>query len=265
MSSTSSSDVLVDVKNLDVMFELRLHLDETIRGQFVHFLKNPVAYAMQKRDVLHVLKSISFQAKRGDRIAIIGKNGAGKTTLCRCLSGIYNPRTGSILSSGTVRSILDPSVAVYPELSGRENGEILARLLYPHLSNFKQHLDEALEFSGLGSFLDVPYRHYSNGMQTRLCLSVATIAPSDIFILDEVFEAADKGFKERISARILSLIERSGVVFFVSHVDEQIRRVCNKGLVLHDGKILYFGPIEEALSQYNRVIREAPQTVDHTP
>lgn len=255
MLSTLDSSALIQVKNLNVMFKLKFSRDNSMRGQFVELLSNPIKYFKKKNDTLHILNQISFTANRGDRVAILGKNGAGKTTLCRCLAGIYKTDSVTIKDQKTMRAILDPHAVIFPELTGRENATILTELIYSELPRQEREriLSESLEFSGLGEFLDTPFRHFSSGMQSRLCLSVSTAVAADIFILDEVFEAADKAFKEKISARIIGLIEKSGVVFFVSHSDDQVRRVCNKALVLKDGRIHYFGELEKGLKLYNHI------------
>lgn len=258
MLSTLDSNVLIEVKNLNVMFQLKFNRDESLRGQFVELLSNPVDFLFKDRDVLHILNQVSFSASKGDRIAIIGKNGAGKTTLCRCLAGIYKNKGIAIKPQKTVRAILDPHAVIFPELTGRENAKILTELIYSELSPAEREkiLTESLEFSGLKEFLDTPFRHFSSGMQSRLCLSVATAVSSDIFILDEVFEAADKVFKEKISARIVGLIEKSGVVFFVSHSEEQVRRVCNKALFVKSGRVQFFGDLDKGLELYNQSANE---------
>lgn len=258
MLSTSDSNVLLEVKNLNIMFQLRFNRDESLRGRFVEMLSNPIDFLFKDKDVLHILNQISFSASKGDRIAIIGKNGAGKTTLCRCLAGIYKNKAVTIKNEKTIRAILDPHAVIFPELTGRENAKILTELIYSELppSERQKILAESLEFSGLKEFLDTPFRHFSSGMQSRLCLSVSTAVSSDIFILDEVFEAADRVFKEKISARIVNLIEKSGIVFFVSHSEEQIRRVCNKALYLKSGRVHYFGDLDKGLELYNQTGHE---------
>lgn len=261
ISTTASEPVFVEARGLDVMFRLKVNAPTSLRSGFVDLLQSPVQSLLRKSDYLHALNDIRFAAKPGDRIALLGRNGAGKSTLCRCLAGIFPHAKDKIRMSGSVRAILEPSLVLHPDLTGRENAMLLADLTYPHKTRRerKELLEEALAFSGLGGFLDTPYRFYSNGMQSRLCLSVATSQPADIFILDEVFEAADQAFRAAVSRRILHLIDRSGIVFFVSHSQEQVRRVCRKALLLDQGKMLFFGDLEEGLDRYNRVLHETSE------
>jgi ABC-type polysaccharide/polyol phosphate transport system ATPase subunit len=198
-----------------------------------------------------VLQGISFNLKKGDRVGILGVNGTGKTSLCRCIAGIYSPTSGRILHGGVVRAVFDTAIGIFPDLSGRENAKIIAHLLYPdNASEHPEIIEEALEFSELGKFIDVPYRLYSNGMQARLCLSLVSSRPCDILILDEVFDGADVFFREKISVRILNMIEKSGSVLFVSHAADQVARACNRVLVLDRGKLIFDGPVSEGLIKY---------------
>ncbi len=243
---------LVNFKNVHLTYQLNSRKNISLRDKMINFINYPVESMTVKSECLHVLKNISFSAYQGDRIAIIGHNGAGKSSLCRLISKIYRPHLGQIELTGEVRAILDPSAVIYPDLTGRENAQILLSLLHSKISqiDFELLLNESLDFSGLRNFLDTPYRHYSHGMQARLCLSLATCCPADIIVLDEVFDGADHDFKIKISERVLNMINKSGVVFFVSHSEEQVRKICNKGLLIDQGKIILFGELDDVYNAY---------------
>ncbi len=266
MLFTSDSKPMVEVTGLDIKFRLRLNAENSIRARFIELVSSPLSFGRRRSEMLHVLKSVRFRAVRGDRIAILGRNGAGKSTLCRFLAGIYRSEQVKIDSRYQVRAVLEPGLVVYPELTGRENAKLLIGLIYPELSaeTAAELLDEVLAFSELGTFLDTPFRHYSNGMQARLCLSVATARASDVFILDEVFDAADKPFRERISRKVLGLIKEAGVVFFVSHTEAQARLVCNKAIVLEAGEVKFFGGIDEGYAVYNMLLEAGRGSVKDT-
>lgn len=254
MNYTSSSDrlPLVEFEKVHLLYKVDYKTDQSLRGKFIQILKNPMEAFLSQPEVLHVLNDITFSAYKGDRIALVGKNGAGKSTLCRLLTKIYRPSKGVVKINGSVRSILDPSAIIYPDLTGRENARLMIKLNYPELGNqFEAVLEEALEFSGLGHFLDTPFRYYSNGMKTRLSLALATCLPADVFILDEVFDGADFDFRNKIADRMSRLIEKSGVVFFVSHSEEQVRQVCNKAILIHNGRIVKSGSLDDVFSVYN--------------
>jgi ABC-type polysaccharide/polyol phosphate transport system ATPase subunit len=250
---TISSEVLLEVNKLNLTFDLSLFRPWTLRDVFTQTLKDPIGSLLSGPERFHVLKDISFQVRSGERVALLGVNGTGKTSLCRCIAGIYHATSGHIKTTGQIRAIFDTAVGILPELTGRENAYLLAKFMYP--LDYKYHremVEEALEFSQLGDFVDVPYRLYSNGMQARLCLSLISCKPGDLLILDEVFDGADIFFKEKISARIFQMIQQSGAVIFVSHSPDQIERVCNRVLLLDRGEIQFDGAVDEALQRYRR-------------
>jgi ABC-type polysaccharide/polyol phosphate transport system ATPase subunit len=149
-----------------------------------------------------------------------------------------------------MRSVFSTSVGVQAELSGRENAHLLSEFMFPERRDKRQLVEEALEFSGLGHHVDSPFRLYSNGMQARLFLSLISAAPCDILILGEVFDGADHVFAEKISARMRDTIQRSGLVLFVSHSEEQVRRLCNRLLLIEAGRLVFDGGVEEGLRRY---------------
>ena len=241
---------LIEVKNVGLTFPAHIHKSGSVRDVFVKTVMHPLESLFRAPQMLEVLSGVDLSVHQGDRIALIGVNGAGKTSLCRTIAGFYHPTRGEVRLHGKVRAIFDTIVGIYPELTGRENARILVHFLYPDLENFEELLSEALDFSELGRFLDTPFKFYSNGMQARLCLSVLTIQGTDILVLDEVFEGADQFFREKISKRVLKLIDASGAVIFVSHSEEQLLRVCNRAVVIQSGKVGFDGPVNEGLAFY---------------
>ena len=216
-------------------------------------MKDPVGFFLKEKERLHILKSLQFEIRQGDRIGLLGVNGAGKSSLCRCIAGHYTPTQGNLTVNGRVRAVFDASLGVQPELTGRENARLLAHFLFPEVSDLDALVEEALEFSELGKFIEFPYHIYSNGMQIRLCLSLISARPTDILILDEVFDGADAFWREKISRRVLEMIENCGAVIFVSHSADQITRVCNRLIVLHNGEIIHDGAVADGLERYRRL------------
>jgi ABC-type polysaccharide/polyol phosphate transport system ATPase subunit len=253
------SKELLRVEGLHLAFRANIRRSHSWREAFTRAAKDPVGAFLADRDRLHILNDINFTVKAGERVALVGVNGSGKTSLCRCIAGIYHPNKGTIRRNGLVRAIFDTAVGILPELTGRENAHLLATFLYPeHHANLPSIVEEALEFSELGQFLDMPFKLYSNGMQARLCLSMISCLPCDLLILDEVFDGADFFFKEKISKRILKMIESSGAVVFVSHSAEQVEAVCNRLVLVQNGKIAFDGNVKEGLRFYvtlNEVVK----------
>lgn len=257
---------LCEVKNISLAFETSLYQDRSLRDWFVRYAWAPWRAITSDTGIHQILDDVSLNIREGDIVGLIGINGAGKTSLCRCISDYYRPQSGTIKTNGQVRAIFDVSMGIYPELSGRENAKVLVNFLYPSLrEEHSSILEEALEFSELGDFLDAPFRIYSNGMQSRLCLSLISARPADILILDEVFEGADQFFREKISRRIEKLMRSSGATIFVSHHEEQIRRVCNRVVLISRSKKIFDGNVEEGLATYKRLALRDPEVLSAVP
>ncbi len=250
MTSTSASEVLLSVKDIKIFFELEHYHHRGVRDVFVSAITHPFDYLMKQPELLNVIDGISFDITRGMRLGIIGTNGSGKTTLCRSLAGMIKPQAGTISSTNEVRAIFDTGTGVVPELTGRENAYLLARLFFPGMRDLKPIVEEAISFSELGHFIDIPFMQYSKGMQSRLLLSLISSVPSEILILDEVLDGADVFFQKKLAERMRSFIQSAGASIFVSHSIDQIRQVCTQVMVLHKGKIHFMGAIGPGWNEY---------------
>ncbi len=244
------SNLVAKGENVSLHFELQHYFQNSLRDKFISAVRNPIDTFFGEKEILKILDGISFEIKKGDRLGIIGVNGTGKTTLCRCLVGMYKPQKGKIEVNGTVRGIFDTSTGIMPELTGRENAYLLARLFYPKLRDLTSIVEEALEFSELGHFADIQFKQYSKGMQSRLALSIISSVPADLLMLDEVFDGADVFFQTKIAERMKNLIQKSGAVVFVSHSAKQVEKLCNRVMILDKGKILFDGPVDQGLKIY---------------
>lgn len=250
MTSTESSDSMLVASNVQVYFELDHYIRKDLRDVFISAVSNPVDFLFKQKELFYVLNGVSFELKKGDRLGLIGVNGTGKTTLCRCIAGMMRPHGGKIQTKSEVRAIFDVGSGIMPELTGRENAYLLARLFYPKLKDLKAVVEESIEFSELGHFIDTPFKQYSKGMQSRLILSLISSLPADILILDEVFDGADVFFQAKLSQRMINFISNAGAAIFVSHSVDQIRQVCNKVLVLDHGKVSFLGDVEAGIDHY---------------
>ena len=252
-STTISSDSILEVKNLHLSFDLDLQKGHTIRDVFVNLLNHPVHSIMGKKEVHSVLNDISFSLKKGDKLALIGENGSGKTSLCRCIAGMIVPQQGTIERIGDIQAVFSTASAIHFSLTGRENAYLLGELIYPLLSKkeLAQRMEEALNFSELGKFLEAPFYTYSRGMQARLFLSVVTAYPTELLILDEVYDGADEFFQVKMQSRMHDVIKHSGAVIFISHNADLLQEVCNRAIVLHEQQILFDGEnMSKALALY---------------
>jgi ABC-type polysaccharide/polyol phosphate transport system ATPase subunit len=255
MTSTSDSDWLVRARGLRLHFDVRLRPPTSFRELFARWIWTAQQDRTERRRI-DAICDVTFDVRRGDRIGLIGQNGSGKTSLCRCVGGIYQPRSGLLARRGEIRSLFCGFPLIENELTGRENARLLASLLYTNIADRAQlaHLvEESLAFSELGpGLLDMPLKYYSTGMRARLVLSLMSAAPCDLLILDEVFDGADQFFRERVAARMRDVMRRSGAVLFVSHSMQLVRENCNRVWVYDAGRILFDGPIEQGIDLYTR-------------
>lgn len=256
-TSTSSPSLLLEVRNLHLSYDLNFFEHNSLRDSFVQLLSQPLKAVTKPKGQLHVLNDINFQVHQGEKIALIGVNGAGKTSLCRCIAGMTIPKHGEILAHGQVRAIFNPSIAILPDLTGRENAQILARLLFPEASeeDLSEIVRESVEFSGLGQFADTPFKTFSKGMQARLCLALITARPCDLMILDEAFDGADAAYQKKIAGRIQKVLNLSGAVIMVSHSIDQIESSCNRVIILSESQIAFDGRLEEGVRFYKKLIQ----------
>lgn len=201
-------------------------------------------------DSLLALDSISFDLEEGDKLGIVGSNGAGKTTLLRVLAGVVQPDEGRVVKAGKIQSLMEMGLGINGDATGREN--IRLRLLAEGY-DWKEAdaRSEAIEiYSELEEYLDRPVDTYSRGMQLRLSFSIATSMGADILIMDEWIGAGDASFREKAAERMQELVDNAGIVVLASHNNNLLRRICNKGLFLEDGKTVFFGEMDEAIRRY---------------
>lgn len=203
--------------------------------------------------VVRGLHDVTVEIEHGDRVALIGRNGAGKTTMLRVMAGIYEPIAGAALIEGKVAPLFDVGLGMDPESSGYEN--ILLRGLYLGLSRaeVRAKADEIAEFTELGSFLSLPLRTYSAGMQTRLSFAVSTSIDPEILLLDEGIGAGDAAFLQKARRRLDGFAARAGILVLASHSEKLVRQLCTRAILLDQGAIVAMGPLDEVLQRYRMV------------
>ena len=197
------------------------------------------------------LKNINFEVEQGDILGVIGKNGAGKSTLLKLLSKVTAPTTGSIKVKGRIASLLEVGTGFHPELTGRENIYLNGAILGMRRHEITNKLDEIVAFAGVERYLDTPVKRYSSGMYVRLAFAVAAHLESEILIIDEVLAVGDSEFQQKCLGKIGDISKGDGrTVLFVSHNMAAIKGLCNKGIVLENGELVYSGTQVEASSFY---------------
>lgn len=200
--------------------------------------------------VLHALTDINFELTDGDRLGIIGSNGAGKSTLLRIISGIIRPTTGRVAVQGRVTSVQEHASLLFPELTGRENILMMHRTMGHTAADANASISGIDEFSGLGMMLDEAVKTYSSGMVLRLTLGIIQAIKPEILILDEALNAGDAAFRQRSQGMFDNLANEARIMLFTSHQMQDIVAHCNKCMVLNQGRITYFGNVNEAVTTY---------------
>jgi len=196
------------------------------------------------------LKDINFAIAQGDVVGIIGRNGAGKSTLLKIVGRITAPTRGRIEYRGRIASLLEVGTGFHPELTGRENIYLNGAILGMSQQNIRSKMDEIVSFAEIDKFLDTPVKRYSSGMHVRLAFSVAAHLDSDILLVDEVLAVGDAAFQAKCLTRLSDVRSEGRTVLFVSHNMGSIATLCEKGIVLDRGKIVFQGGIEDAISLY---------------
>jgi lipopolysaccharide transport system ATP-binding protein len=212
-------------------------------------------------DLFYALRNVSFEIEEGDTVGIIGANGAGKSTLLKLLSRITLPSTGRIRIKGRVGSLLEVGTGFQPDMTGRENIYMKAAIMGMTRKEVAAKFDDIVAFSGTEKFLDTPVKRYSSGMGLRLAFSVAAFLEPEILIVDEVLTVGDQQFKDRCMARIREVIKGGCTILFVSHVGEQVRQICRKGLYLKAGRMVCFGDVNPVLDQYEAAVKVEGEVV----
>ncbi len=200
--------------------------------------------------VVHGLDNISLEINPGDRIGLVGHNGAGKTTLLRVLSGIYHPTRGRISIQGEVTSLINISLGIDPESTGRENIVLRSAMMGLSPAQTQEREEEIIEFSGLGEFIDMPFRTYSSGMQLRLAFSVSTCIRPQILIMDEWLSTGDQDFRDRAEKRLKEVVSSTEILVLASHSIQLLEKNCNRLLWLDRGRIRMDGGFTEVAEAY---------------
>jgi lipopolysaccharide transport system ATP-binding protein len=224
-----------------------LHRDRrnSIQEQFAGMLRR-----RPRGEEFWALRDISFSVARGESLGLVGHNGAGKSTALKLMTRILEPTSGSVRMNGRVAALLELGSGFHPDLSGRENVFLNGSLLGFSRRQMRARLDEIVDFSEIGDFIDMEVKHYSSGMYTRLAFAVATAVDPDILITDEVLAVGDEAFQRKCMDRIFRFRQLGKTIVFVSHGLETVRTLCDKAVWLDHGVARLVGPAGEVVDAY---------------
>ena len=202
------------------------------------------------------LDDVSFEVRKGECLGIIGSNGAGKTTLLSILNGIYMPDKGKITLKGKTGALIALGAGFHPMLTGRENIYVKGAVLGMNKTEINEKYDAIVEFADLGDFLDMPVKNYSSGMYVRLGFSVAIHCQPEILLIDEVLSVGDMAFQNKCLRRLAEIRENANAVVFVSHNMRHIRTLCDRVLILDQGRTIFMGETYDAVQKYEEITRD---------
>ena len=206
--------------------------------------------------LITALEDVTCMVREGERVALIGHNGAGKSTFLRLVSGIYQHTSGVFQAHVPVHPMIHKSFITSSELSGLQAMKAHYLMMHGNLRGFEAFCDDVVAFSGLGDFVHLPVKTYSQGMAARLIFAVLTGSRHDCLAMDEGFGAGDSNFYEKAQVRLESFLASAGTLLLASHSDELLMRFCQRGLVFSEGKIVFDGPLEQALGFYHRASQD---------
>lgn len=210
-----------------------------------------------------VLRDITFAVAPGEAVGIIGHNGAGKSTLLKIITGTTQPSEGVVAVAGQVAALLELGMGFHPDFTGRENVFMAGQLLGHSRATLEQHFAAIAAFAEIGDYMDQPVRTYSSGMQVRLAFSVATVIRPDILIVDEALSVGDAYFQHKSFARIRQFRDCGTTLLFVSHSPGAVKTLCNRAILLEQGRVARDGSPDDVLDYYNALIaqQEANQRI----
>lgn len=202
----------------------------------------------------NALQNVSFSIERGDMLGIVGTNGAGKSTLLKVISGILLPSEGTMKVSGNIAALLELASGFDGDLTVRENTYLRGALLGYTRKFMNDNYSKIIDFAELEDFQDVPFKHLSSGMKSRLAFSIACLVNPDILILDEVLSVGDGRFRDKSEKKMKEIMKNGTTTILVSHSLSQIQRTCNKVLWLDKGKVKDFGDVNKVCEEYKKFI-----------
>lgn len=269
----TSKDIAIKVENISKVYRLGVkeNSHDSIGSAIFDFIKGPLKNYRKHRslykfddidpnsgfnadskssDIIWALKGVSFDVKCGEALGVIGRNGAGKSTLLKVLARITEPTVGRAEIRGRVSSLLEVGTAFHQELTGRENVYLNGTVLGMRKMEVDRKFDEIVEFSGVEKFIDTPVKRYSSGMKVRLAFSVAAHLEPEILIVDEVLAVGDANFQKKCLDKMENVGAQGRTVLFVSHNMPALTRLCQRVILLDEGRVIEEGPSNEVVSTY---------------
>ena len=225
---------------------------KTFRLRHTHSLKESFVAMVRGKQIastFNALNGVDFTIEAGESVALLGFNGSGKSTLLKLISGVLRPDHGTIRTRGRIAGLIEVGAGFHPDLSGRENVYLNAAILGMSKEEIDERFDDIVEFSEIERFIDTEVKHYSSGMFLRLAFSVAIHVEVDILLVDEILSVGDEPFQRKCLARIRELHDEGRTLVVVSHDLDMVSKLCDRGILLTQGEVVFDGPTREAVAQ----------------
>ena len=236
----------IEIRNMYKDFKLVYDKPTTLKERICFWKTTKV----QKRQVL---KNINLDIKKGETVALIGTNGSGKSTLLKLMTKILYPNKGTLETHGKLTSLLELGAGFHPDFTGRENIYFNASIFGLTRQEIDKRIDEIIEFSELGDFIDNPVRTYSSGMYMRLAFSIAINVDAEILLIDEILAVGDQHFQDKCFAKLKEMKESEKTIVIVTHSLGQVKELCNRAIWIYNGEVRMDGTPNEVVDEYLKV------------
>lgn len=233
----------IEVKGISKQFVLR-H-SRSIKEAFVWIMRGRKGDLSEK---FHALEDVDLVVNQGETVALLGFNGSGKSTLLKHISGVMTPDSGTVRTRGRVAGLIEVGAGFHHDLSGRDNVYLNGAILGMTEEQINERFDSITEFAEIGQFIDTEVKFYSSGMYLRLAFSVAVHTNPEVFLVDEILAVGDEPFQRKCIAKIQELAADGRTLVVVSHDLDLVARICDRGVVLDHGKVIFDGPIHDAVA-----------------
>jgi ABC-type polysaccharide/polyol phosphate transport system ATPase subunit len=242
----SKSKYAIKVEHMTKRFKLYYDKPNTLKERIVFWNTKKVSERT-------VLSDINLKIERGETVALIGVNGSGKSTLLKLMTKIIYPSEGKIITNGKLTSLLELGAGFHPDFTGRENIYFNAAVFGLTHSEIEKRIDDIIEFSELGNFIDSPVRTYSSGMYMRLAFSIAINVDAEILLIDEILAVGDQHFQDKCFAKLEELKKTDKTIVIVSHSLGAIKGLCDRAIWIKDGLVEMDGDVNTVIDEYLKV------------
>ena len=240
----SNKAIIVD--NVSKRFKVYYDKPNTLKERLVFWNKTKVNYHQ-------VLKNINIDIKKGETVALIGVNGSGKSTLLKLMTKIIYPTEGKVITNGKLTSLLELGAGFHPDFTGRENIYFNASIFGLSAAEIDARVQDIIDFSELGEYIDTPVRTYSSGMYMRLAFSVAINVDAEILLIDEILAVGDQHFQDKCFAKLEEQKKSDKTIVIVSHSLGAVKKLCTRGIWIYNGEVRKDGDIKDVIDEYLKV------------